>query len=98
MIQEMRSKYMKLHKVQASLLICLCCMFAIPARGQGQPGLPAPGNHSAEAGDCPKCKAGEFSTTVEKWVDHGDYVYVPDPPCSSSVSSDVQQIGRQLAD
>lgn len=64
----------------------------------GQPGLPVPGNHSAAAGDCPKCKTGEFSTTVQKLVEHGEYVYVVDPPCSSDVSADVTKLGRALAD
>lgn len=65
---------------------------------QGQPGLPVPGNHSIDAGDCPKCKAGEFSTTAERLVDHGDYVYVENPSCSADVSQDVKKAGRALAD
>jgi hypothetical protein len=81
-------------------LCCLAFVLAMPLllNAQGQPGLPVPGNHSAEAGDCPKCNTGEFSTTVEKLVEHGDYVYVVDPPCSSDVSADVTKLGRAAAD
>lgn len=73
-------------------------MFPLVSRAQGQPGLPVPGNHSADAGDCPKCKPGEFSTTVEKLVQHGQYVYVENPPCSADVNDDVKKLGRAAAD
>jgi hypothetical protein len=93
---------MNLKVLQVSVAMASCfawCVLTLPALGQAhEPDLPIPGNHSAAAGDCPKCKSGEFGTTVEKWVDHGDYVYVPNPPCSSSVSDDVKKIGRTLAD
>jgi len=86
---------------KACVVLC-SVMFALTlpvvSNAQGQPGLPAPGNHSAEAGDCPKCQAGEFSTTAERLVGTGDYVYEENPPCSSDVSADVKKLGRALAD
>jgi hypothetical protein len=65
---------------------------------QGQAGLPAPGNHSSEAGNCPKCNVGEFSTTAQKLVERATYVYVEDPPCSLDVNSDVKKLGNALDD
>jgi hypothetical protein len=85
-----------LHRSVAVMSLFL--VLSVAAAAQGQPGLLVPGNHSAEAGDCPKCRPGETSTTVEKLVGHGDYVYVTDPPCSSEVSADVKKLGRELAD
>jgi len=64
----------------------------------GQPGLPSSGNYSAEAGNCPKCKPGEFATTANKLVGPGDYVYVEDPACAGDVSGDVKKLGRAAAD
>jgi hypothetical protein len=71
---------------------------SVVLNAQGQSGLPAPGNHSAAAGDCPKCNAGEFSTTAEKLVARADYVYVENPPCSSDVNADVTKLGWVLED
>jgi hypothetical protein len=69
---------------------------SVASCAQGQPGLPVPGNHSSEACNCPKCDAGEFSTTVEKFVEHASYVYVENPPCSLDVNADVKKLGNTL--
>ena len=78
----------------------LVCALVLPLMSvaDGQPGLPSSGNYSAEAGNCPKCKPGEFATTANKLVGHGDYVYVENPPCAGEVSGDVKKLGRAAAD
>lgn len=58
---------------------------------------PAPG--LSDTAHCSECDPGEWRLIVERVVDPGDYVYVPDPPCNdASLTAQRGEIARALAD
>lgn len=67
-------------------LVILATCWLLPtlsSKSQAQKQWIAPSPGVADKGNCPECDSGEWRLIVEKEVDPGDYVYVPDPPCDN---------------
>src|SRR5438105_15042625 len=51
---------------------------------------------SSEPGHCDGCKAGEYAIATKADVTHGDYVFVPDPPCVASYQGNLDEVAKLL--
>lgn len=59
---------------------------------QDLPGLTSAGEN------CPKCQPGENVVTATQLVPHGDYVYVPNPPCAQQLPQTANELNKRIAE